>query len=486
MSFADPRPARLLRLPGSLSGRITVLALGSAVVLAVLMAVILSLGTWRTLVWQEEQVLLQRTETLMSWLEGEPIDEGNLFHEVLENVFEPREILMRVDDARLSEPIETPGFSENLPGFAATAPQAPVKAQTGFVQSPDGALFLTLVTAREIGEGSDRRLVVVRGASNLTLDERAYAAYVGGAVLSAAALALIAAFLLLTISRRMLRPLQQITAETAKVDPGSIDLRIAIEGLPSELAVMAAAHNRMMDRLEAAYRGLSTYADNAAHELRGPVSRILAQSERLVDRGDLDEAAQEAVARLHDTATSLREVLNAVLFLARADQGLMSAVRRPVDLRGSLTALCELYAPACEDAGLTHSLDCPEGLIWRLDARLFQQAVSNVIENALRYCGAGDHLSVAAEVAEGALCIRIADTGPGIAAAHLPHVFDRFYRVDPVRQAHAGTGLGLALVRSIMRLHDGDVEMESAPGEGTTVTLCFDVRAAPGRGPDPA
>lgn len=477
MSFADARPSRLLRLPGSLSGRITLLALASAVVLAVLMAVILSLGTWRTLVWQEEQVLLQRTETLMSWLEGEPIDEGNLFHEVLENVFEPREILMRVDDERLSEPIETPGFSENLPDFAATAPQTPVEAQVAFAHSPDGALFLTLVTAREMGEGDEKRLVTVRGASNLTLDEKAYAAYVTGAVLSASTLALIAALVLLTISRRMLRPLQQITAETAKVDPGSIDLRIATEGLPSELAIMAAAHNRMMDRLEAAYRGLSTYADNAAHELRGPVSRILMQSERLADRGDLSDEAQEALGKLHDTASSLREVLNVVLFLARADQGLMSALRQPVNLRAALKDLCDLYAPACEDAGLTLSLDCPEDLVWPLDARLFQQAVSNVIENAVRYCSEGDHLSVAAEVAEGALCIRIADTGPGIAAEHLPYVFDRFYRVDPVRQAHAGTGLGLALVRSTMRLHDGDVEMESALGEGTTVTLRFDARS---------
>ena len=478
MSFAEAPLARRLGLPASLSGRITLLALGSAVTLSVLMAAILSLGTWRTLVWQEEQVLLQRTEALMSWLEVDPIDEDNLFHEVVENVFEPREILMRVEDARLSEPIETPGFSENMPDFAKAAPKAPVEAEVAFSHSPDGALFLTLLTVREIGEGVHKRLVVVRGASNLSLDEEAFAAYVTGAILSAAALGLLAALLLLAISRRMLRPLQRITAETAKVEPGSIDLRIGTAGLPSELAIMAGAHNRMMDRLEAAYHGLSTYADNAAHELRGPVSRMLAQAERLVDRNDLTNEAQEAVEGLHDTATSLRDVLNVVLFLARADQGVMSAARKPVDVHGALKELCDLYAPACEEAGLTHDFDCPEGLVWPLDARLFQQAVSNVIENAVRYCGRGDHISVRAVVEDGSLCIRIADSGPGIASEHLPFVFDRFYRVDSVRQAQAGTGLGLAIVRSIMRLHRGHVEMESAPEKGTTVTLWFDARDA--------
>ena len=130
----------------------------------------------------------------------------------------------------------------------------------------------------------------------------------------------------------------------------------------------------------------------------------------------------------------------------------------------------------------TRGIDLPVhrralGVVFQ-DARLFQQAVSNVIENAVRYCRSGDHISVWAAVEDGSLCIRIADSGPGIAPEHLPFVFDRFYRVDSVRQAQAGTGLGLAIVRSIMRLHSGHAEMESAPDKGTTVTLWFDARDA--------
>jgi len=473
MSFADAGRARRFGLPGTLSGRITLLALGSAVTLAVVLAVILSLGTWRTLVWQEEQVLLQRTEALMSWLETDPIDEDNLFHEVLENVFEPREILMRVEDPAISEPIETPGFSESLPDFAAATPAGPVEAEVAFVHSPEGALFLTLLTVREVGEGAKARLVVVRGASNLTLDEKAFASYMTEAVLSAGALGLVAALLLLLVSRRMLRPLQRITAETAKVEPGSIDLRLETEGLPAELAIMAGTHNRMMDRLEAAYRGLATYADNAAHELRGPVSRMLAQTERLADREDLTPGAVEAVERLHDSAASLREVLNVVLFLARADQGVMPVLRAPVAVDAALRDLGGLYEPACEEAGIALTVACDAGLVWPLDARLFQQALSNVIENSIRHCRAGDRITIAAEIVEGALRVTVQDTGLGIAAEHLPFVFDRFYRVDAVRQAEGGTGLGLSIVRSILRLHGGKAVIESALGVGTTLTMTF-------------
>lgn len=458
---------------GSLSGRITVLALGSALTVAGVLAAILSLGTWRTLVWQEEQVLLQRTEALVSWIDPVPLDEDNLFHEVVENVFEPREILMRVEDPLIDEPIETPGFSENLPDLIGTRPVEPVEGQIAFAQSAEGALFLTLLTARELGEGADRRLVVVRGASNLTLDENAFTVYMTGAILSAAALGLAAALILLMLSRRMLRPLHRITSETALVAPTSMDLRITTADLPSELAIMASAHNRMMDRLQVAYQGLATYADNAAHELRGPVGRMLVQTERLTDQTDLSPAMREAAESLHDTASSLRDVLNVVLFLARADQGIMMAARQPVVVGNALDALRELYEPACEEAGLTLRMDCKVGLVWPLDPRLFQQTVSNLIENAIRYGVGGSSVTVTATQSGEALLIRVADNGAGIAPEHLPFVFDRFYRADSVRNVGAGTGLGLTIVRSILRLHGGTAEIASEPSKGTVVTLTF-------------
>ena len=117
MSFAE----RLSPLR-SLWSRVTLAAFVFASGLALVLMAILALGTWRTLVWQEEQVLLQRSEALYSWLSADPIDEDNLFHEITENVFAPREILMRVEDPALSEPLETPDFTASLYYVPSAAP----------------------------------------------------------------------------------------------------------------------------------------------------------------------------------------------------------------------------------------------------------------------------------------------------------------------------------------------------------------------------
>ena len=471
MSSADiARPGFL----HSLSARFTFLAFVFATGLAVILVAVLALGTWRTLVWQEEQVLLQRSEALYSWLGTTPIDEDNLFHEIVENVFEPREILMRVEDPALSEPMEPPGYSEALADvLSVPAPTTPVEAEVSFAVGPQGGLYLSLLTARLIGEGDTARLVIVRGASNLSLDEKAFAGYLFFAGLLTTALIFGAGVLQLLISRWLLRPVQRITQETAMVAPGTIDRRIAPQGLPTELAVLATAHNTMLDRLEAAYHGLATYADNAAHELRGPVGRLMAQTERLLDRTDLPPDLQDPIDSLHETASSLRDVLNVVLFLARADQGVMTAARQDVDVTQSLSELRDLYEPACEEAGLTLSLDLPARLMWPLDPRLFQQAISNALENAIRHTPSGGRITLVARAASGMLDIRVSDNGSGIPPEHLPFVFDRFYRVDAVRNPGTGTGLGLAIVRSILRLHDGHVEIDSKQDQGTTLTMSF-------------
>ena len=477
MSSVDAGRAGFLH---SLSARFTFLAFVFAAGLAVLLVAVLALGTWRTLVWQEEQVLLQRSEALYSWLGTSRIDEDNLFHEIVENVFEPREILMRVDDPALSEPMETPGYSEALASvLSEPAPTEPVEADVSFAVGPQGALYLSLLTARQIGEGNEARFVVVRGASNLTLDEKAFAGYLFFAGVLTAVLIFGAGLLQLMISRWLLRPVQRITQETALVAPGTIDRRIAVEGLPSELAVLAAAHNTMLDRLEEAYHGLATYADNAAHELRGPVGRVMAQAERLLDRPDLPPGVQDAAEALHETADSLRDVLNVVLFLARADQGVMTAARESVDVTKALTDLRDLYEPACDDIEVALRIDVPDGAVWPLDPRLFQQAVSNLLENAIRHSSSGGRILIKADLAPEMLQISVEDTGSGIPAEHLPFVFDRFYRADPVRNPGTGTGLGLAIVRSILRLHDGAVEIASTSGKGTIVTMRFGRPATP-------
>lgn len=471
MSFAD-RTSPL----ASLSGRFTLVALVFAAGLAVVLVSILSVGAWKMLVWQEEQVLLQRAEALYSWVSTDVIDEDNLLHETMENVFAPREILMRVVDTRLSEPFETQGFSDALPDQLTTTPGPyPVEGDASLVTGADGALYLVLVTNRLVGEGAHQRLVEVRGASNLTLDENAFAGYLRWALAVTLILMAGAALIQFMASRWLLRPVQRITVETAQVDPGTFDRRIRADDLPRELAVLADAHNHMLDRLQTAFRGLASYADNAAHELRGPVGRVMVQAELALDDDDLAPALRDKLESLYGTASSLGETLNTVLFLARADQGMVSPNRHPIRLQDMLDQLAEFYRPAAEDAGIGLFIDCPEDLHWSLDDKLLLQALSNLVENAIRHCRSDDRITLSAHVRDGRLHLSVIDSGEGIAAEDLPHVFDRFFRADKVRGSSSGTttgtGLGLAIVRSMAALHGGTVQIDSTLGMGTEVTL---------------
>ena len=140
--------------------------------------------------------------------------------------------------------------------------------------------------------------------------------------------------------------------------------------------------------------------------------------------------------------------------------------------------MLEFYDAAANDREIRLALQVQEGTTAELDRTLFQRAVGNLIENALLYTPKGGSIQVAASCRRNELQLSVSDTGPGIPSSHLPHVFDRFYRVDPARsQNDGGAGLGLAIVQSIARLHGGEVRIESEVGRGTSVTLAFPLGA---------
>jgi two-component system heavy metal sensor histidine kinase CusS len=168
----------------------------------------------------------------------------------------------------------------------------------------------------------------------------------------------------------------------------------------------------------------------------------------------------------------LAKIIDALLFLARAETPDLQIEREPVVITDELRAVQEFYEPIATEAGIALKLDAPERLIAELDRTLFQRALCNLTENALRYTPRHGRVALAAWRKDHTLYIVVSDTGSGIDAEHLPRIFDRFYRGDPARSPHSGgAGLGLALVKSIAALHSGSVKIESQPGRGTTVTI---------------
>ncbi|MBK6865154.1 MAG: HAMP domain-containing histidine kinase [Ideonella sp.] len=231
---------------------------------------------------------------------------------------------------------------------------------------------------------------------------------------------------------------------------------------------------------------------NLSHDLRSPLTATVACLETLQAHG-----ARAAAADAELIEVALRNTRNAARLvqslgdLARLDEPEFRLQPLTVDVVELLDDIVLRFAERARAGGVTLRAAQPDGgaTAW-LDVELFERAVANLLDNALKFCRPGDAIEVRAQVAGDWLRVTVADTGPGIAAAELPQLFDRFFQGrQPEQQGTAGPapvggglGLGLAIVKRIAELHGGDAEVSSAPGQGTTVTLAFPVQPPPASG----
>jgi two-component system heavy metal sensor histidine kinase CusS len=199
--------------------------------------------------------------------------------------------------------------------------------------------------------------------------------------------------------------------------------------------------------------------------LRGEVEVALSKPRSEADYRDVLSSGLEECLRLS-------RLIDNLLFLARAENPKMEIRRERLGVAGELETLRDFYEAGAAEAGVTLALDAPAEITADLDRTLFQRAVGNLIDNALAYTDRGGTVQLCARQQDGALEIAVSDTGCGIPAGELPKLFQRFHRVDGSRTKHSGgQGLGLAIVQSIVTLHEGSVEISSEVGVGTRVTL---------------
>ncbi len=217
------------------------------------------------------------------------------------------------------------------------------------------------------------------------------------------------------------------------------------------------------------------FVANVSHELKTPVTSIMGFVDTLEDGAiDEPETARRFLSIIQRQSHRLQAIIEDLLCLSRLEQG-SGAVSREVDVRPVCEVLhravqsCE---PAAEAQGMDVVVDCPEGLRTRLDSDLMEQALVNLIENAVKYSGRPGRIDVSAGLVDDHVLITVRDHGSGIESQHLPRLFERFYRVDKARsREQGGTGLGLAIVKHIARFHDGQVTVMSRPGEGSQFTI---------------
>lgn len=301
-----------------------------------------------------------------------------------------------------------------------------------------------------------RRLLALSGAAGLLL------ALVGG-------------FL---IARLSLRPVAAVTQMATAISREDLTQRLVLSGPKDELLQLAMAFNQMLDRIEKAFEDQKRFVADASHELRTPLAVISGYAGILQRWGQEDPAVRhEAVAAIRREADFLAKMVERLLLLASGDAD-PRVEQKTVDLKALLVGV------ASEARVLAGSVDfqvgsVQEALVWA-DPFLLKQMAATLLDNALKYTPPGGSVRLSLTTDENQANLVVSDTGEGIPAEDLPHIFERFYRVDKARSRQkGGSGLGLAIAQWIARAHGGEIEVVSAPGKGSTFTVHLPLSSPP-------
>ncbi|WP_298171848.1 heavy metal sensor histidine kinase [Acidithiobacillus sp.] len=291
-------------------------------------------------------------------------------------------------------------------------------------------------------------------------------------VIALALLAAVAAGYL--IARRAMRPVTRLAEIVDELGAGQLHRRVADEPWPSELRTLATNFDRLLGRLETSFNRISRFSADIAHELRTPLHILRGEAEIALSRGRSPADYQACIASAMDEYGRLSRMVDALLFLARAEQPDAQLDKPLLDSREEVAAVCAFYQAMADELeiALVNQAIGPVAA----NSGLLRRALGNLLDNALRHTPAGGLISIQTAVQPSVRQIIVSDNGTGIAPEDLPHMFDRFYCADAARLRQGqGTGLGLAIVRSIMQLHGGKAALQSALGRGTTVTLSFPI-----------
>jgi len=303
--------------------------------------------------------------------------------------------------------------------------------------------------------------------------ENAFATAAGVSIgVGTAAALLTAAAVSLLITRRLSRPIRALGAAATRVAAGDYAARVTPPGLGPELDTLTGAFNVMAATLAATEATRRRLLADAAHELRTPLATLDAYLEGLAD--GVRAPIQETWDVLASQTARLRRLADDIALVSRAEEGQLPLHPVPLSPNGLVTTAVQAARPGYDHRGVkltTRLTPQPPGLT--ADPDRLAQVLASLLSNALRHTPPGGQVTVSTETDGPDVTITIADTGDGIAAVHLPHIFERFYRADTARdRAHGGSGIGLTIARALITAHGGTLSATSdGPGTGARFTI---------------
>jgi signal transduction histidine kinase len=276
------------------------------------------------------------------------------------------------------------------------------------------------------------------------------------------------------VTRRVLRRVDAMTETTRTIVEGDLSGRLFVAGTGDELDRLAENLNAMLERIEALMRGLQEVSDNIAHDLKTPLTRMRNRAEEALRAAKSEADYRAALERTIEESDALMRTFNALLMIARAESGHAREDMADFDAAEVARGIAELYEPLAEEKGLGLKVDAPGPISVRGNRELVSQALSNLVDNAIKYAvpdATEGTILVTAETADSRVLLTVSDNGLGIPEADRPRVVQRFVRLERSR-SQPGSGLGLSLAAAVARLHAGELVLaDNHPGLKAVIAL---------------
>ena len=471
----QPEPAlRGPKISGSLARRLTVWYMSWYLALACVVTAFYFVGLARGFARVDDDLLWEKIQVLSRVLRQGKASSAQLGWEVgseSEGV-QSRHFYARVLDGRGKPVVQTPGMAQLLPPEAFPAATDSEERGSILVKDPSGRVF-GLMAAAVTGSRPDEKWMV-QVAYDRTSLEAALGRHESMMAAVIAIVCLVALALGHRIVRRGFRPLREMAEATRQIRGTNLSQRVNLKDPDPELASLAESFNEMLDRLDESFKQISRFSADISHELRTPLTNLRGEAEVALSKERPAEHYRDVLISSLEEYEHLSGIIDRLFFLALAERSEGCLERRMVDVGNELGSIAVYYEPAATEMNLCIELAVNGDLNMHADPVLVRRAVSNLVSNAIAHTPPGGTVMLAAYKQKASIRVIVADSGAGIPAEHLPHVFERFYRVDRgLRGRWGGAGLGLSIVKTVMDLHKGAVEISSAPGHGTSVILEF-------------
>jgi signal transduction histidine kinase len=357
----------------------------------------------------------------------------------------------RFDLSRLAEP---PLNGEQRWATLETGIPGEAALEVASVRLRDGTLF-------QVGKSTERREELLRRFRRvllITLASIMLVGLAGGAALTSLAL----------------RPVRAL-ADTVRgiLRTGKTNARVPVHQPDDALGDLTVLVNAMLDRIDAVVGGMRGALDNVAHDLKTPMTRLRNIAEGALASND-PAVLRDALADCLEESEQIVAMLNTLMDISEAETGTMALRREPVSLRDLVAQAVELYEDVADERGLELRADVPDDMVVDIDRVRMRQVLANLVDNAIKYTNAPGRVEISARRDGNDTVIAVSDTGVGIPADELAHVWSRLYRGDKSRSTR-GLGLGLSLVKAIVEAHGGRVTVASVPASGSR----FEIRLQP-------